>query len=347
MNDIKVSVIIPVYNCESYLRQCLDSVISQNLPNIEIIIINDSSNDGSQLIINEYSQSDTRVRAIELKENRGVSAARNTGIDKATGKYIIFLDADDYWVDSNMLNHLYDTAQKDNADITRFGFYGINTTGQRVVLKKYDRTTIDLENSNAWSIYYIIWNLFISRELIYKNNIRFDPGIVMGEDALFSCKLYSYASTLSDTNKIFHCYRSNPIGATMGSWNKNKLFSSILWFESAIEVIKSSPAFNHHPVLLLRIASERLAQLTNKLAFVALNILEEEELCAYFAIWSRCFERLNQIFFDRRLSFSFDGLPRIQQEMLETLASKDLNKFKTLSAGSTAAGNAPGTEPPL
>ena len=135
MCNVKVSVIIPLYNCENYLRECLDSVINQTLSSIEIIIINDSSNDGSRLIVNEYSQFDIRIHAIELTERNGVSVARNIGIEKAIGKYIIFLDADDYWADSGMLNDLCNIADRDSSEITRFGYYRVNNAGQRFINK--------------------------------------------------------------------------------------------------------------------------------------------------------------------------------------------------------------------
>ena len=98
---MRFSIIIPVYNCDLYLRDCVNSVLSQNYENIEIILIDDGSTDKSGLICDEYAAQNERVRAYHQK-NAGVSAARNVGLDMATGTYIVFLDADDILADNNL-----------------------------------------------------------------------------------------------------------------------------------------------------------------------------------------------------------------------------------------------------
>lgn len=112
----KVSVIIPVYNAEKYLRQCLDSVINQSLREIEIICVDDGSTDGSREILSEYAARDARIRVIAQK-NSGPGRARNCGLTAGTGEYIIFLDADD-WFEQDMLSGLLETAERNMADIT-------------------------------------------------------------------------------------------------------------------------------------------------------------------------------------------------------------------------------------
>lgn len=111
----KVSVIIPVYNTEKYLRKCLDSVCNQTLSDIEIICVNDCSPDNSLEILNEYAQKDNRIKVINFEENKGVSIARNTGIDSATGEFIGFVDADDF-VDLDFYEKLYNKATETGAD---------------------------------------------------------------------------------------------------------------------------------------------------------------------------------------------------------------------------------------
>lgn len=92
----KVSVIIPIYNVGLYIRKCLDSIVNQTLKNIEIICINDGSTDNSIGIVEEYAKLDNRIKVIDFKENKGVSIARNTGINQANGEYISFIDPDDF-----------------------------------------------------------------------------------------------------------------------------------------------------------------------------------------------------------------------------------------------------------
>jgi glycosyltransferase involved in cell wall biosynthesis len=110
-----VSIIVPVYNTEKYLSKCLDSIINQTLKSIEIIVVNDGSNDNSQQIIDEYCSKDERIKSI-IKENGGLSDARNHGIDYVTGEYIAFIDSDDY-IDLNMMEELYKKAVYHQAEI--------------------------------------------------------------------------------------------------------------------------------------------------------------------------------------------------------------------------------------
>ena len=115
----KISVIIPVYNCEKFIEKCLQSLVNQTLTDIEIILVNDGSTDNSQKIIEKFS--DTRIKLIN-KKNGGQSSARNVGLDVANGEYIGFIDSDD-WVDSDFFEKLYNTAKKYNADISISNFF--------------------------------------------------------------------------------------------------------------------------------------------------------------------------------------------------------------------------------
>ena len=131
MGKTLVTVVIPIYNCEKHLHKCLSSVVSQTLRDIEIILINDCSSDGSQNIIDQYSGADSRIVSVLLKENQGVSTARNAGLDLANGDYIIFLDADDSWSDNTMLETLFEAAIDNNADIVKFGLRLLDLTGKQ------------------------------------------------------------------------------------------------------------------------------------------------------------------------------------------------------------------------
>ena len=115
MKDL-VSVIIPVYNVKEYLKTCLDSVRKQSYDNLQIILVNDGSTDGSDLICDETSKNDERIVVIH-GANTGLSKARNTGLDVATGKFVCFLDSDD-WLDSDYIEKLLSLAETHNADIS-------------------------------------------------------------------------------------------------------------------------------------------------------------------------------------------------------------------------------------
>ncbi|HFD6724085.1 TPA: glycosyltransferase family 2 protein, partial [Enterococcus faecium] len=114
-----VSVIVPIYNVEKYLRKCVDSLLSQTLKEIEIVLVDDGSPDASGEIADEYQKKYSNVKTIH-RENGGLGPARNTGIENATGEYVAFLDSDD-WVESDMYEKLYLVASKENADIVVSG----------------------------------------------------------------------------------------------------------------------------------------------------------------------------------------------------------------------------------
>ena len=116
----EISIIIPVYNTRSYLIECLDSVIAQTFNNIEIILVDDGSNDGSEKIVDEYALRDERIKVIHQK-NQGLSAARNTGIKASKSPYIMFVDSDDY-VDEKYCETPYSIIKQHNADIVSFEF---------------------------------------------------------------------------------------------------------------------------------------------------------------------------------------------------------------------------------
>ena len=118
MRDILVSVIVPVYNVEKYLRQCLDSIVGQTLKDIEIICVDDGSTDSSRQILEEYEKKDKRIKIIS-QMNKGAGAARNNGLSVAQGKYLSFLDSDDFF-ESDMLESAYKKAEEDKADFVVF-----------------------------------------------------------------------------------------------------------------------------------------------------------------------------------------------------------------------------------
>ena len=130
--DIKISVIVPVYNVEKYIRQCLESIVNQTYRNLEVIVVNDGTKDNSMEIIEEFS-SDKRIKVIN-KENGGIASARNRGIDEATGDYISFIDSDD-WIELNTYKKLVEII--DDEDIITFNYNRIDNETQKIIRKNY------------------------------------------------------------------------------------------------------------------------------------------------------------------------------------------------------------------
>ena len=122
MQEVKVSIIIPVYNTEKFLERCLNSVLNQTLRDIEIIVVNDGSKDNSLEIIKRFIQIDDRIILID-KENEGLTKTRNRGLEIASGKYIYNLDSDDYLEEDTMFEELYNKCEKDNLDMVVFDYY--------------------------------------------------------------------------------------------------------------------------------------------------------------------------------------------------------------------------------
>lgn len=130
---IKVSIIVPIYNVEKYLPKCLESIINQTLKDVEIICINDGSTDNSLSILKEYANRDSRIQIINT-QNKGIAAARNFGINVATGEFLGFIDSDD-WIDLDFFEKLYLTAKKYSADIAAAGIIRVSGRRKRILLE--------------------------------------------------------------------------------------------------------------------------------------------------------------------------------------------------------------------
>lgn len=221
----KVSVIIPVYNVEKYLRQCLDSVVNQTLEDIEIICVNDCSPDNSLDILKEYAQKDSRIRIIDLKENGGPGNARNIGIDSADGKYIMFLDPDD-WYELDACELAYNQITKNENDFVIFGFYKDNEIKKKRYIdkKSIEQFTDIIGNKNAGikdlKVPFLFssqcWYKIYNSEFIKKHSINFH--YCNFEDGIFNVKCFLYSNSFSVLNEPLYHYRIRYDSITM---NKN------------------------------------------------------------------------------------------------------------------------------
>lgn len=237
----KTTIIIPVYNTEQYLYQCLNSVITQTLREIEIIIVNDASTDNSFKIIKEFQEIDLRIKVITFKVNKGLSIARNTAIDLAKGKYIFFLDSDD-WLEPYALETVYNKAIKTNAEIVMFGFenhYNINENTRQVtsVLPSYK------EDDPNFFKYFLVqrkgftataWTYLYSKKLLVDNAIYFTEGIYF-EDVPFTMQVFYYTQKVSVVNNL-HLYnyrvmRENSITKSLNKKKIEDLYSAHLFLK--------------------------------------------------------------------------------------------------------------------
>lgn len=196
----KVSVVIPVYNVEEYLRKCLDSVCGQTLKELEIICVNDRSPDRSIDILREYEARDNRVKVIDFPQNRGVAAARNAGIAAATGEFVGFVDPDDE-VDVNFYETLYRKAVDLGADIAKGGRKHIEFDGTETVDELNEKVRFSKGYFSA-----SFWSAIYRRSMISENAISFPTDIFIGEDLVFQVRCVMAARKLVTSDTVFYRY---------------------------------------------------------------------------------------------------------------------------------------------
>lgn len=193
-----VSIIVPVYNAEKYIRRCVDSILNQEYRDFELLLIDDGSRDASGEICDSYAESDERVRVIH-KENSGVSDTRNVGIGAATGTYLQFLDSDD-WITPDATRLFVRAAQEHDCDLVISDFYRV--VGERLaqkgdieedgVLTKEEFASHMMENP-ADFYYGVLWNKLYRRELVKKYQLRMDTRISWCEDFMFNLEYIRHA----------------------------------------------------------------------------------------------------------------------------------------------------------
>lgn len=193
---VKVSIIVPVYNVEDYLEKCLASLINQTLKEIEIIVVNDGSTDGSQEIIDRYSNLDNRIISLK-KENGGLSDARNYALPYVKGEYIGFVDSDDY-VDINMYEEMYLAAKKENYDLVECDFIWEFPNKQ-----VHDESNI-VDNPLV-DIRVVAWNKLYKTSLIKKSKITFPVGLRY-EDVAFCYQLLPHVKNIGYVKGTFYHY---------------------------------------------------------------------------------------------------------------------------------------------
>lgn len=223
----KVSVVVPVYNVEKYLKRCLDSIISQTLKDIEIILVDDGSKDQSGQICDEIKTTDNRIKVIH-QSNGGLGFARNSGLKIATGEYISFVDSDDY-IKLDMYEKLYVNAKNNNSDTCIFGYFRIrdekifytrtsSIAGTFRGQEEFNNIFLNVLGTepSSYNDFRILWQSawlsLYSLDLIRKYNISFPSTgefVTFSEDTLFNLDYYYHASNVTVVNEPFYYYCEN------------------------------------------------------------------------------------------------------------------------------------------
>ena len=236
---VKVSVIIPVYNVEEYLGECLNSVVNQTFEDIEIICVNDGSTDNSLEILNDYALRDNRIKVL-TQENKRQGAARNLGMDKSSGVYVYFMDSDDY-IDLNTIEKLYDNAVSNNSDIVVSKIARFTDDGDKI---DYSIPGFDFETQfknvdfNDFTFNYkdikqyvlnrsfAPWMKLFKKDFLLENNLQFKEHIAY-EDVLYHVQTFLKADRISFSPNFFYYYRNNPTSTMNTSENGLDIFKIV------------------------------------------------------------------------------------------------------------------------
>ena len=233
-----ISVIVPVYNTASYLRQCIDSLLNQTYKDIEVVLVNDGSTDDSGSICDEYAKKDARIIVIH-QNNQGVSSARNVALKVIHGNWIAFIDSDD-WVESIMFERMLGLAEKTRADIVACDLY--DEKEKRTTYRNYwnvpdEKTELIFEGNDRllYGLAYspVLWNKLIRVDLL--QNLQFSTTCRYGEDTLFLSDAIIRAKRIVCLGQPLYHYRSMRQGNVVSSSFNDKLFDLISSYDEVCE----------------------------------------------------------------------------------------------------------------
>ena len=275
-----ISVIVPVYNVENYLDECIQSIVKQTFRDMEIILVDDGSTDSSGMLCDKWAKKDERIKVIH-KQNGGLSSARNSGIDVAQGKYIIFVDSDDYWIGTDSLAHLYDTAEKFDADVVRGEYIAVNDRGEKIKTitknkSEYSNNPLDSATFYSKAIAGENFSVLFFFKIDSIGTLRFDEGRKFQEDIDFNIKYFSSPRTCVYIENKFYVYRKREasiittprISNLEGSFSLCEVFrkyshitkdaklkvtyqyNSIMMYYWTLETLSSAPYYAKHPSII-------------------------------------------------------------------------------------------------
>lgn len=227
---MKFSIIIPVYNVALYLEKCLDSLLSQNYNNYEIILVNDGSTDDSLEICKEYESNFSNIIVIS-QSNQGSGPARNAGMEVAQGDYLYFCDPDDYLA-VGFLNHA-ENYIKSEPELVIFSYWDVQKSNEQIINKilvnieedkqlnrdKFRKNFVELFSKN---LLYTLWNKLYRRDFLTSNKIEFTAAS-MGQDTRFNLKLYPLVSDVQLVEEPFYHYLSNREGSSTEKYRENRI----------------------------------------------------------------------------------------------------------------------------
>lgn len=258
----KISIIMPVYNVAEYVGECLQSILSQSLYDIEVICVNDGSTDNSLEILNNYANADKRILVIN-KKNEGSGIARNTGLKLASGDFVYFVDSDDWLDNDNVLEEIYNKASAENLDILVFGGLSCYTDKNGKVYKskggyslktlpsKYFKKVFDAKSikHDIFKFPSTAWTKLYKREFLLTNHIQFQH-IGVGQDQLPFFHSMITARRIGVLDKCLYCYRKNRPNSAM-TVKKKKNFSPVYVMDGIEELLIKMGKIDEYDVIYI------------------------------------------------------------------------------------------------
>ncbi len=280
MNNIKVSIIMPIYNVEKYLPKCFDSVLNSTLKDIEIIAVDDGAKDNSGEIIDEYAAKDSRIIPIH-KENGGYGSAINAGLEIAKGEYIAILETDD-WVAPNMYETLYENAKKYNVDCVKGNFYYCPAENINNLHRFFDSLPINepfklKEHTEILLLAPSIWSAIYKHDFLKANNIKCTLKVTPYEDLPFACEAYSKADAIVLIDEPLYYYRCEPKQGSSTIRSDRKLFRIIEQIQNTLEIVEDIGSLN----CLREVLFKHIYNTVPLFVGNAHNDLKEELFCAF------------------------------------------------------------------
>lgn len=267
MNGPLVSVIIPVWNVESYIERCIDSVYNQTYDNIEVIIVDDQSPDNSINIVRDYIskvQCKRDIKIITHEKNLGLGGARLTGIQNVHGKYILAIDSDD-WFERDYISSMVEYAERDNCDIIISDYYAETNSKTIIYEQRFSGNGEDFTRMiMAGKLQSFVWNKLIKHSLFTENNIYPIIGIDMWEDVSLICKLASKATRVESVSKAYYHYNLQNINSYSTNGLSVKAIESMFRaVEDIVNYFSSSAIITTEDLLLLKSRAKSMAISSN------------------------------------------------------------------------------------
>lgn len=296
----KISVIIPIYNGEKFLKKCISSLINQKLSEIEIILINDGSKDNTDNICKELEREYSNIRYYKIS-NSGCSFARNYGLKKAKGEYITFVDIDD-WVNEEMYVEMYKKAKSENLDILICGYNSVSENNKliSVILPEEKKNKEDYISSTLeW--FNSPWNKIYRSSLIKENNLYFLEKCHMGEDMLFNFKAFNMAKKINVLEKAYYYYIIHENSVTKNPNKRKDIYLVIKEVKKLrLNERKLDECIRYHGIIYPFCILEKLKE--NKQdweKYYKEFCFELETLKKYFSLKTRC------VFIYRKIRLNF------------------------------------------